>query len=118
MIRGKELSKKQVQIFSDTLLEHEVSAPMEWDMDVSDSTVPPFSDKLLMFHVGVLGASGLSNLATASAASFRKDIAANYVRLSTEVGEYTLDGAELMIQNGWLESPPQTLDRKHLNKEE
>lgn len=114
MTRGKEMTKKQVHLFSDILMEHDVPAPMEWDMDVSASTIPPFSDKLMMFHIAVLGASGLSNLATAAAASPRKDIAASYARLSAEIAKFNLDGAEIMIENGWLEQPPQTLDRKHL----
>lgn len=117
MMKGKEISKKQVQIFSKTLIEEDVPAPIEWDMDISASTTPPFSDKLMMFHIGVLAASGLSNLATAAAASFRKDIAADYIRLSAEIGQYNLEGAEIMIDNGWLEQPPQMLDRKHLGQD-
>jgi hypothetical protein len=114
MLRGKEISKKQVQIYSSTLLESDVPAPMQWDLKVTNSTIPPFSDKLMMFHTGVLGASGVSNLATAAAASFRLDVAANYGRLSVEIGKYSLDGAKLMIKNGWMEEPPQPVDHDSL----
>jgi hypothetical protein len=31
-----------------------------------------------------------------------------------EVGAFSEDGANLLIQNGWLEEPPQAVDRRKL----
>lgn len=114
MMRGKELTKKQVKIFTDILIDNEVLAPTHWDMDVSDSTEAPFSDKLMMVLTTVLCQSALSNLATAGAASLRKDIAGSYGRISTEIGQYSLEGAKIMIDHEWLEQPPTTHNRKVL----
>jgi hypothetical protein len=33
-----------------------------------------------------------------------------------EVGQYANNGAKIMINNGWLEQPPQTVDREALAK--
>lgn len=113
-LRGKEISKKQVQVYSTTLLDSDVQAPMSWDLKVTDATTPPFSDKLMMFQVALIGASGLSNLATAGAASLRTDVGANYVRFAAEISKYNLDGAKLIIKNGWMEEPPQPVNHDSL----
>jgi len=115
--RGKEIAKKQVQLFSSMLTEDDIPAPIAWDLEVTDSTVTPFSDKLIMFHTTLLIASSISNYATASAASLRTDIAASYVRLTLENAQYAKDGTDLMIKNEWLEQPPQIPNHKGLAKE-
>lgn len=115
-LRGKEISKKHVELFASILLQDDLPAPMEWDLEVTDSTTAPFSDKLMMYHSTALIASGISNYATASAASLRMDVAAVYVRLMAEIAQYAKDGAVILIDNGWLEEPPQNVDRKALAK--
>lgn len=115
-LRGKDIAKKHVQLFSSILTQDDLPAPMAWDLEVSDSTVTPFSDKLIMFHTSLLIASSISNYATASAASLRVDIATTYARLTAENAQYAKDGVNIMINHEWLEEPPQIPDRKDLAK--
>lgn len=114
---GKEIAKKHVQVFTTMLTNDDLPSPMPWDMEISDSTVAPFSDKLMMYHTTTLITSGLSNYTTASAASFRTDIQASYVRLTAEITQYAKDGINILIKNKWLEQPPQIPDHKKLAKE-
>jgi spore coat protein CotF len=114
--RGKELSQKQIDIFSRLLLDDDLPAPMLWDAEISDSTIPPFSDKLMMFHISTLIASGIGQYGISQAVSPRKDVAAAYLRLSAELAVYAADGAAIMIKNGWMEAPPQAIDRRKLVK--
>ncbi|MBD2869420.1 DUF3231 family protein [Paenibacillus arenilitoris] len=114
--RGLEISTKHIKIFTDLLRNENLPVPMTWDSDVMNSTEAPFSDKLMLFHVSLLVAAGTGNYGLAAAASPRKDVAANYVRLAAEIGTYAEDGANLMIDNGWLEEPPQAANRKELTK--
>jgi spore coat protein CotF len=116
MIRGKNISQKHVQLFTSILVQDNLPAPIEWDMEVTDSTIPPFSDKLMMFFSSALTASGISNYATSSAASLRTDIATTYTRITAEIAQYATDGVKIQIDNGWLEEPPQNIDRKELAK--
>jgi hypothetical protein len=44
----------------------------------------------------------------------RHDLGSIYVRLSAEVSQFVEDGANIMIENGWLEQPPQASDRDQL----
>ena len=116
MLRGRDISKKHVKIFTAILIDNDIQPPMSSDVAITDSTVPPFSDKLSMFHMTLLSASGMGNYASAAAASQRSDLVTNYERLSLEIGQYAKDGANIMIQNSWLEQPPGTLDKAALTK--
>ena len=113
--RGKDIAKKHVELFFSLLIQDDLPSPIAWDLEVSNSTIAPFSDKLIMFHTTALIGSGLSNYATATAASLRMDIGATYSRLAVEIGEYAVDGTKLMIDNQWLEQPPQIADRKKIS---
>ncbi|MDQ0352289.1 hypothetical protein J2R98_002123 [Alkalibacillus filiformis] len=116
MSRGKEISQKHIEIFTKNLTNDDITPPNSSDIGVTDSTTPPFSDKLNMFHNALLSSAGIGNYATATAASQRLDLIVNYERLAVEVARYALDGAELMIKNNWLEEPPGTIDKKILTK--
>ncbi|MFC5650730.1 DUF3231 family protein [Paenibacillus solisilvae] len=114
--RGVDISTKHVKIFADILKDDELPVPMTWDSDVMDSTEAPFSDKLMLYHVSLLIAAGTGNYGIATAASPRRDVAANYIRLAAEIASYAEDGAKMLIEHGWLEEPPQAPDRKELMK--
>ncbi|MBU7591077.1 DUF3231 family protein [Metabacillus halosaccharovorans] len=114
MMRGNEISKKHVKIFTKTLAESDVLAPGSPDVCVSDSTSQTYSDKLMMFQMSLLSAAGSGNYATAAVASQRADLAVNYERLSIEIADFAKTGADIMINNNWLEQPPGLKDRKKL----
>ncbi|ASN03884.1 DUF3231 family protein [Virgibacillus necropolis] len=116
MLRGKEISQKHTKIFASTLLEDDIQAPHTPDVSISYSTTQTFSDKLLMFHISLISASGIGNYATAAAASQRTDLTVNYERLSLEVARLAKSGADIMIKHNWLEQPPGKKDREKLAK--
>ncbi len=116
MLRGKEISQKHVGIFTKTLLESNIQAVGSPNIAVYDTTKQIFSDKLMMFHMSLLSATGSGNYATAGVASQRTDVAASYQRLAVEIALYAKSGADIMIKHGWLEQPPGTTDRDALAK--
>ena len=111
MKRGAEISKKHIKIFSDILLDNDIQAPLSSDSAITDATTPPFSDKLMMFHMGFLSGIGIGNYATAITSSLRSDIILTYERLSLEIAKYVKEGANILIKNAWMEQPP-TLKNK------
>jgi hypothetical protein len=117
MLRGKDISEKHMKIFTSILINNDTQAPISADVAITDSTEQVFSDKLLLFHQGMLTASGTGNYATSAAASQRSDLIVNYERFSLEIGQYAKDIADEMIQKGWLEQPPGTADKKKLAQE-
>ena len=116
MLRGRDISTKHTQVFTKVLLDNDIQSPITSDIAITDSTTPPFSDKLTMFHMAFMSAAGIGNYATSAAASQRSDLLLNYERLSIEIGQYAKDGADIMISNEWLEQPPGTLDKDKLTK--
>jgi hypothetical protein len=111
MTRGKEIAEKHENVFREVLLKDDLPLPSTWDSATSQSTVAPFSDKLMMFHVNILNATSIASYGTSIAGSLRKDLSADYSRLTLEVIKYADDGVKIMIKNNWLEQPPQAVDR-------
>lgn len=116
MLRGKDISKKHMKIFTDTLLKDDIESVHTTDVGISNSTIQTFSDKLVMFHMNLIIASGMGNYSTAASASQRSDLMINYERLSLEVARLAKSGADIMIKHNWLEQPPGIKDRTKLAK--
>ncbi len=115
-LKGKELSNKYYKIFSDVLIDADITAPPSYDSEVLSSTESPFSDRLLLNHVTFLNAFGLGVYGMAMAQSQRNDLVAMYSRVMIEVMAYGNDCANLLIKNGWMEEPPLAPDRMALVK--
>lgn len=112
--RGVEISTKHIKEFSSLLLDNDMPASMPSDGNVTESRVAPFSDRLMMSMIATLNGYSLNNYAGAVAGSPRRDLGAMYVRLSAEIAAYAEDGAEVTIEHGWLEQPPQADNRREL----
>lgn len=112
--RGKEICKKQFDILSAILSMEDLSSPQSWVSEITDSTIPPYSDKLMLFHTVIMVSAGVGYLGAALSVSQRRDIALKYTYLMADIGRYAEDGAQLLIKNGWLEQPPLAEDRRKL----
>jgi len=113
-IRGMEISRKHVDVFSSRLEQSELPPPMTYDVEITTSKEPPFSEKLMLFHTVSLCGLGLANYGASIGASPRRDLATDYVRLAGEIGTYADDGAELLIKRGWMEKIPGAPEREAL----
>ncbi|MDF2038487.1 DUF3231 family protein [Cytobacillus oceanisediminis] len=114
MARGRDIAAKHTKVFAEMLEESYLPASMTWDMEVTDSISPPFSDKLMMFMTTSLIALSAGIYATSAASSARKDISVNFIRLSAEIANFAEDGANILIKNGWFEEPPHPADHDEL----
>ncbi|OAS86854.1 MULTISPECIES: DUF3231 family protein [Metabacillus] len=112
--RGKDICEKQFSILSSTLTKDNLASPASWVSEVTNSTVPPYSDKLMLNHIVILVSSAVGYFGAGVSVSQRRDLAFEYTRLMAEVGLYAEDGAELLISNGWLEQPPLASNRENL----
>lgn len=61
-----------------------------------------------------LNGSGIGHYGRSMGQSPRYDLGLLYIRLTAEIAEFAEEGAKLMIENGWLEQPPQGVDRDQL----
>lgn len=117
MIRGRNISDKHVEIFCSLLSEEFLPSASSWSTVPTDSTNSPFSDKLMMFHITTLNSAGIAHYGRGIGLSSRRDLGGIFSRLMLEVSAYAEDGANIMIDNGWLEQPPQAPDRDKLVNE-
>ncbi|WP_078412722.1 DUF3231 family protein [Priestia abyssalis] len=114
MTRGAEVVRHHSDVFSKFLEESNVPAPVSWGIIPTASQEPVFSDKLMMFQAAALNAAGVGYYGASMGGSPRRDLAAAYGRLIIEIGELAADGANIMIENGWLERAPSAPDRRDL----
>lgn len=116
MLRGVEMSKKHISLFTNHLHENFLPTPMTWDKEVTGSIDMPFSEKLMMYHVGLLSTTGVGNYGVSMSLSPRRDLVKMYAQLLSEVGLYAEDGTNINIKHRWLERPPYAADRDELTK--
>ncbi|MGE4282768.1 MAG: DUF3231 family protein [Clostridia bacterium] len=114
MLRGIDIATNHIKSFSTILMLGGLSASTTWDVAVMNSTTTPFSDKLMMFHVDALIASGVGNYGASLAVSIRRDLQTLYPKLMAEIGKYAQDGADIMIEHAWLEQSPQLINHDAL----
>ena len=113
---GNDISTEGIYHLSGLLTEEGIPIPSTSDSFVTSSTVSPFSEKLMMSHIATLCSQGISSLGMAMADTMRSDLQANYIKRVAEVMKYGKKGANIMIDNGWLQQSPQAVKHENLVK--
>ncbi|GAB6152015.1 hypothetical protein JCM17380_07650 [Desulfosporosinus burensis] len=112
--QAKQTADKQLKKLSSYLEDEDLPEPIITSNLVTDSTESPYSDKLILCHVTVVIGTIIAEFGLSASNTARKDLAATFANLLIEALALAKDGAELMIESGWLEKVPQTANRKEL----
>ncbi|MCF2944410.1 DUF3231 family protein [Paenibacillus tarimensis] len=115
--RGIELCQQHFMSLSKELSENDLPQPRKWESEITDSTSPPFSDKLMLFHIVALISASAAFYGAGLSVSQRRDLGVKYTKLIADMGLYAEDGVNLLINRGWLEEPPGASDREGLLKQ-
>lgn len=115
-IQGKELSKKIITKLSNIMMQSDIQPPSTWAGKATDSTNPPFTDKLMMYITSLISSSAMTFSALGTTYSMRSDLQAKLGFISKDIFQFSKEGAELMIKHKWMEEPPQMEDRNQLTK--
>ncbi|MGE5396256.1 MAG: DUF3231 family protein [Chitinophagales bacterium] len=113
-LKGARIAHDYVEQIASKLRESNVPTVFPYDATVSTSTTSPWSDKLMLFHVGILNAGGMGQYGESTATSLRRDITAMYTKMLVKTGRYAEEGAKLMISKGWMEEPPKIADHSRI----
>ncbi|MBS4174020.1 DUF3231 family protein [Bacillus sp. FJAT-49736] len=113
-VQGMDLSKKIEVELGGFLRESFIEPPATHAGKATDSKIPPFSDKLMMFQASLLASFGLGSNALGGAFSLRNDLPAKMAFIAKDIFTFAQDGGKIMIKNGWMEEPPQIEDRNQL----
>ncbi|MHB1654521.1 MAG: DUF3231 family protein [Desulfitobacteriaceae bacterium] len=112
--RGKHISDKQVEVLNNLLENDGLPTPVSSDFHITNSTESPFSDKLILCHVTIVTAFSMTGFGLGLAQCSRKDITLSFTRLVAELLDYSKSGADMMIENGWLEKVPENFSQKEM----
>ena len=80
MFRGRDMSSKKIDIFTSVLTSENIPIPSSPYSYVTDSTIAPFSEKLMMHHIVAAGFVSISNDGLALAESLRSDLSTTFIR--------------------------------------
>jgi Protein of unknown function (DUF3231) len=80
MERARGLCVKHFDILGALLKEENLHIPKIFESEVTDSTVSPFSDKLMLFHITGLLSAAISYHSEAAAISQRRDVVSAYYK--------------------------------------
>ena len=111
---GKNIATKYIYELTGLLTKEGIPIPSSSDSFVTSSVVSPFSEKLMMSHSAVLSSLGISSLGMAMADTVRSDLEAKYIKYMAEIMMYGKKGANIMIDNRWLQQPPQAVKHENL----
>jgi hypothetical protein len=111
-LRGKHIAAKQYDILSEMLQKEDLPSPTLLDALVTTSTFSPFSDKLMLFHKLDMFSMRIRTYGNALSLCARHDLAEKYGRMLLEIGNFVEDGANILIDHGWMEHPPEAADRE------
>jgi hypothetical protein len=107
MLKKVKLAGKDAESFDAILQQDHLPIPEKWDDEITDSTVSPFSDKLIMFHAGFLVNAALTYYGASLGSSYRSDIIVNYSKVFTHAMEAGAISYNIMVKHGWLEKQPE-----------
>ncbi len=110
----KQIEDKQLKILGSYLADENLPQPAMSEILVTDSKEPPVSDKLILSHITAVASFIIAGYGLALISSARIDLVLTFRGFINEILGLAKDGAELMIENGWLERVPETANRQEL----
>ena len=114
LTKGHDITAKSVDSYMHYLYKEGLPSLPLLDHLVTESTISPFSDKLMVFHKIDMFSMKIRAFGNSMSVDGRRDLAATYLSSLTKIGLYVEDGANIMIENGWMEQPPQASNRQQL----
>jgi hypothetical protein len=107
----------QIKSFSKIMQADNLPVPKSWETEVTTSTDAPFSDKLMLYHIGFLFQAAQNYHGGGLASAMRTDLVAAYEGTILKNLMVTKKWFDLMVRNKWLEQPPLAPNREEIAKE-
>lgn len=114
-VKDEDLTNKAVERYVEKLHLDNLPAPSFLDHLITTSTFSPFSDKLMLFHKMDMFSMKMRAFGNSVAVNGRHDLALLYGKSMTNISKFVKEAADIMMENGWMETPPEAADRGHLN---
>lgn len=113
----QKVSDSQIQALGKILNKDNLPVPMSWESEVTTSQDSPFSDKLILYHIGFLLQASQNYHGAGLASAMRSDLVINYEKIILKNIIVTKDWFNIMTKNKWLEQPPLAPNRNEIAKD-
>jgi hypothetical protein len=117
LMDSEKTADGQIKSFSKIMQKDNLPVPKSWETEVTTSTDSPFSDKLMMYHIGFLFQAAQNYHGAGLASAMRTDLVTAYEGTILKNLMVTKKWYNIMVQNKWLEQPPLAPNRKEIAKE-
>lgn len=114
---AEKTTDNQIQSLSKIMHKDNLPIPKSMETEVTVSTDSPFSDKLMLYHIGFLFQTAQAYQGVGLASAMRTDLVTAYESIILKNLAVTKKWFNLMVQNKWLEQPPLAPNRKEIAKE-
>jgi len=114
---SEKTADQQIKSFAKIMQTDNLPVPKSWETEVTTSTDSPFSDKLMLYHIGFLFQAAQNYHGAGLASSMRTDLVTAYEGTILKNLMVTKKWFNLMVQNKWLEQPPLAPNRTEIAKE-
>lgn len=114
---SEKTANDQIKSFSKIMQTDNLPVPKSWETEVTTSTDSPFSDKLILYHMGFLFQAAQNFHGAGLASAMRMDLVTTYESTILKNLMVTKKWFNLMVQNKWLEQPPLAPNRNEIAKE-
>jgi hypothetical protein len=113
---SEKLSDGHIKMFSKIMQADNLPVPKSWETEVTTSTDSPFSDKLMLYHIGFLAQASQNYHGAGLASAMRTDLVTAYESVILKNLMITKKWFNIMVQNKWLEQPPLAPNRNEIAK--
>lgn len=115
--QSQNTANNQIQQLSKILQNDNLPSPSSLETEITTSQVAPFSDRLMMYHTGLLFQVGQVYHGAGLAVSMRADLVMVYEKVILNNIAVVKDWFDIMVKNKWLEQPPLAPDRKEISRD-
>lgn len=114
---SQDTANNQIQSLSKILQNDNLPSPSSFETEITTSHVAPFSDKLMLYHIGLLYQVGQVYHGVGLASSMRADLIMTYEKVILKNIAVVKKWFDIMVKNKWLEQPPLAPDRKEIARD-
>ena len=117
LTESEKTADGQIKALAKILQADNLPVPKSLETEITTSTDSPFSDKLILFHMGFLFQAAQNYHGAGLASAMRTDLVATYEKTILQNLTVTKKWFDIMVENKWLEQPPLGPNRKEISKQ-
>ena len=112
--QSEKTADENIEALTKVMHKDNLPVPMSFESEVTASKESPFSDKLMLYHIGFLAQTAQIYHGAGLASAMRTDLGVAYEKAILKNLIVNKNWLDIMVKNKWLEQPPLAPNRKEL----